>query len=87
MSYEVRLRREARKQLDALPERDYEAIAKAISTLKDNPRPPRVKKLADSGLWRLRVGQYRIIYALEDKTQSVTVVRIARRKEDTYKGV
>lgn len=87
MSYEVRLRRAAHKKLDDIPDRDYEAIAKAISILKDNPRPPRVKKLADSGLWRLRVGQYRIIYSIEDGPLLVTIARIARRKEDTYKGL
>jgi len=75
------------KGLDALSERDYEIVAKAISALEDNPRPPRVKKLADSGLWRIRVGQYRIVYAVDDATRVVTIVRVARRREDTYKGL
>lgn len=87
MSYEVRLRRVVQKGLDALPERDYEIVAKAISILEENPRPPRVKKLADSGLWRIRVGQYRIVYAINDETKVVTLVRVARRREDTYKGL
>jgi mRNA interferase RelE/StbE len=73
--------------LDALSERDYEIVAKTISTLEENPRPPRVKKLADSGLWRIRVGQYRIVYAIDDETRVVTLVRVARRREDTYKGL
>lgn len=87
MSYEVRLRRAAQKELDALSGPDYEAIAKAISTLEQNPRPPRVKKLADSGLWRIRVGQYRVVYAIDDEPRVITVVRVARRKENTYKGL
>ena len=87
MGYEVRLRRAAQKELDALPEQDYEMVAKVICTLEENPRPARVKKLADSGLWRIRVGQYRIVYAVDDEAQLVTVVRVARRKEDTYKGL
>ncbi len=87
MSYEVRLRRAAQKELDALSGPDYEAIAKAISTLEQNPRPPRVKKLADSGLWRIRVGQYRVVYAIDDESRVITVVRVARRKENTYKGL
>ena len=87
MSYEVSLRRVVQKGLDALSERDYEIVAKAISALEDNPRPPRVKKLADSGLWRIRVGQYRIVYAVDDATRVVTIVRVARRREDTYKGL
>ena len=87
MTYEARLRRAAQKVLDSLPDQDYGRIAEAISTLEGNPRPPRVKKLADSGLWRIRVGQYRIVYAIDDEAQLVTIVRVARRKEDTYKGL
>ena len=87
MSYEVGLRRAAQRGLDALPERDYEMVAMAISALKENPRPPRVKKLADSGLWRVRVGQHRIVYSIDDEAQSVMIVRVARRKEDTYRGL
>lgn len=85
MSYKVELRRAACKELDALLGQDYEAVAKAISALEQEPRPPRVKKLAESGLWRIRVGQYRIVYAINDEAQLVTLVRVARRREDTYK--
>ena len=87
MSYEVILRRAAQKGLDAIPAKDYETVARTISTLEENPRPPRVKKLAESGLWRIRVGHYRIVYALDDEARLVTIVRVARRKEDTYKGL
>ena len=87
MRYEVRLRRAAQKELDSISGRDFEAIAGAISTLEQNPRPPRVKKLADSGLWRIRVGQYRLVYAIDDISRVIAIVRIARRNEDTYKGL
>ncbi len=87
MGYEVRLRRAAQKELDAVLEQDYERLAEAIGTLKENPRPRRVKKLADSALWRIRVGQYRIVYAVDDEARLVTIVRVARRKEDTYGGL
>ena len=87
MSYEIRLRRVVQKGFDALPPRDYEILVKVISTLEENPRPARVKKLADSGLWRIRVGKYRIVYAIDDKTKVVTLVRVVRRKEDTYKDL
>lgn len=85
MSYEVRLRRAAQKGVDEFAGKDYERVSQAISTLEKNPRPPRVKKLADSGLWRVRVGKHRIVYAIDDEARLVTIVRIARRKEDTYK--
>ena len=87
MRYEIKLRRVVQKGLDALPQRDYKIVARVISTLEENPRPPRVKKLADIGLWRIRVGKYRIVYAVDDKTRVITLVRVARRKEDTYKGI
>ena len=87
MSYQIELRRVAQKQLDQLPEREYKAIAEIISSLAQKPRPLRVKKLADSGLWRIRVKKYRVVYAIDDEAQMVTIVRIARRREDTYKSL
>jgi len=85
VSYQVRLRRTARKQLDGLIGRDYQAVARVILVLEQQPRPPRVKKLAESGLWRIRVGQYRVVYNINDEERLVIVVRVVRRKEDTYK--
>jgi len=85
VSYQVRLRRIAQKQLDAIVGQDYQTVARAISALEQEPRPPRVKKLALSGLWRIRVGRYRIVYAIDDKKSLVIVVRVAKRTEDTYK--
>ena len=87
MSYKVELRHAVQKELDALSERDYKAIARLISFLEQKPRPPRVKKLAESGLWRIRMKQYRIVYAIDDEAKLVTIVRIARRREDTYKSL
>jgi len=87
MSYQIIVRRAARKQLDALSERKYDMAAKAISSLSQNPRPPRVKKLAESGLWRVRTGRLRIVYAIDDRASTVTVVRVAVRREDTYRGL
>ena len=87
VSYQVRLRRAAQKQLDRLIGRDYQAIARAISALEQEPRPPRVKKLAESGLWRIRIGQYRIVYNIDDEEYLVIVARASRHTEDTYKRV
>ena len=85
MSYQVRLRRAAQKQLDKLTEHDYEVVAEAISALEQEPRPPRVKKLAASDLWRIRVGHYRVVYNINDEERLVIVVRVAKRTEDTYR--
>jgi len=87
VSYQVRLRRAAQKQLDKLTRRDYQAVARVISALEQEPRPKRVKGLAESGLWRIRVGQYRVVYHINDEERLVIVVCVARRTEDTYKGL
>ncbi len=69
----------------SLPKEAQVTVARSIDRLGNTPRPPRVKRLAESSLWRVRVGQYRIVYAVDDAAQVVTVVRVARRQEDTYK--
>ena len=84
MNYQVRLRRVAQKQLDKLAEKDYEIVAQAISVLEQEPRPRRVKKLAEGGLWRVRIGFFRVVYNIVDEERLVIVVRVARRTEDTY---
>jgi len=85
VSYKVKIRSAAQKDMNALIGQEYEAVAKAISALEKNPRPPRVKKLAESGLWRVRVKKCRVVYAINDTAGEIIVVRVARRSEDTYK--
>jgi mRNA-degrading endonuclease RelE of RelBE toxin-antitoxin system len=87
LSYLIKLRLSAQKDLNDLTGQDYKAVARIISSLEDNPRPNSVRKLAESGLWRVRVGKCRIVYAIDDKTREVIVVRVVRRSEDTYKGL
>lgn len=87
MSFEVRIRAAARKELDALSDKNYQRVNKTLLGLEQNPRPAKVKKLAGSGLWRVRTGYYRVVYAIDDAARVVIIVRIARRSEDTYKGL
>ena len=87
MSYEVKIRSAAQKDLDTFTGKEYLAVAEAISALEETPRPPKAKKLADSGLLRVRVKKCRVIYAVNDSAKEIVVVRIARRSEDTYKGL
>ena len=87
MSYRVKIRSDAQKDLDAFTGREYLAVAEAISALEATPRPPGAKKLAESGLWRVRVKKCRVIYAINDTSEVIIVVRVARRSEDTYKGL
>ncbi len=87
MGYLVKLRPAAQKELDAVLQKDYSAIDEIISGLEADPRPRGVKKLADSGLWRVRVRDYRVVYTINDKDKTVTIVRVARRREDTCRGI
>lgn len=84
MSYEVLLRRDAQKELNAIRGRDYQAVARAVSSLREDARPPGAIKLKGSGLWRVRVGRYRLVYGIDDAKRLVIVVRVTRRREDTY---
>ena len=87
MGYEVKIRSAAQKGLDSLTGKEYLLVAEAISALEETPRPPKVKKLADSDLWRVRVKKCRVIYAINDTAKEIIVVRVARRSEDTYKEI
>jgi len=87
LAYRVEIRPTAQKQLLSLPKEAQLKIASSIDQLKDVPRPPKVKKLAEGDLWRIRVGHYRVVYAVDDETRLIIVVRVAWRKENTYRGL
>jgi len=55
--------------------------------LENNARPTGCKKLRETRLWRVRVGRYRMVYAIDDKAKVATVVKVAIRMQDTYKGL
>ncbi len=86
MAYKIEIRAAAQKQVLSLAREAQVEIARSIDSLGNTPRPRRVKKLAESGLWRIRGGQYRVVYAIDDEAKVVTIVRVAPRREDTYKG-
>lgn len=79
--YQRELRRRAQRVLDRLPKSDFQAVVEAIKELAQTPRPRGVEKVKSTGLWRIRQGDYRIIYSIDDNQQLVTVVRIGHRKE------
>jgi mRNA interferase RelE/StbE len=56
----------------------------AIFALSENPRPPGCRKLSGSGRWRLRVGEYRVLYTISDAYREIMVERIERRTTHTY---
>ena len=81
MIYEVLIRRRAAKQLDELPLRDYERVKRSISSLGDNPRPPGCLKLTGRPGWRIRIGDFRVIYEVDDRDRTVTVLDIGNRRD------
>ncbi|HOT93146.1 MAG TPA: type II toxin-antitoxin system RelE/ParE family toxin [Anaerolineae bacterium] len=79
------LDRRAQRELDRVPEPDYGRVAAALLRLEENPRPPGCRKLRGLEGWRVRVGNWRVIYHINDSQQIVTIVSIKRRREDTYR--
>lgn len=84
MSYTVLVERYAQKQLLKLEKRAIPAIKVTIAQLAENPRPPGYIKLKGEEAYRIRVGNYRIIYEIDDDKVVVIVVTIGHRK-DIYK--
>ena len=83
-SYSVQIKRSAAKELEAIPLKDRRRIVARIETLRDNPRPPGCEKLSAEEKYRLRQGDYRILYEILDRELVVTVVRIGNRR-DVYR--
>jgi mRNA interferase RelE/StbE len=80
--YTIVFTRSARKELQALPQSIAERILDKVELLTSNPRPPDCKKLQGaSHLWRIRVGDYRVIYNVIDENQVVDILVIRHRKE------
>ena len=84
--YRVDLKPRAQREFDRLPSGDQARILAALVALADQPRPRRSAKLTGS-IYRLRVGPFRIIYAVFDRHQLVLVGKIARREKDTYDDI
>ena len=81
MAYEVRITGSAEKELKKLTVGIRNRLYARMLELGDDPRPPGVKKLEGEELYRVRIGDFRIIYAIQDKELIVLIVKIANRKE------
>ena len=81
MRYQVLILRRAQKALADLPKGDYERVRDAVATLAENPRPNGSKKLAGRKGWRIREGDYRVIYEVDDANRQVTVLDIGHRRD------
>jgi mRNA interferase RelE/StbE len=87
--YQIRIGRRVRKEMARLPRQDQARILAAIKALAGDPRPAgcRPVKGARQGAYRVRVGDYRVIYVVWKDEQVIIVARVARRSESTYRGL
>lgn len=84
--YAITVKKSAQKELASIPTNFQSRIILAIDNLAEDPRPDGVKKLKLSqDLWRIRVGDYRVIYTIEDQLQILEIQKIGHRK-DIYKS-
>ncbi|MCX5749445.1 MAG: type II toxin-antitoxin system RelE/ParE family toxin [Candidatus Saganbacteria bacterium] len=79
--YGVVVERKAAKEIESLPAEAIQRITDAIESLKANPRPRGVKKLSGEDGWRIRIGDYRILYTIDDGQRLVAVYRVKHRRE------
>ena len=87
MVYRIEIISTAQRQILSLSRKAQIEVAQAIDRLANAPRPSRCRKLRGVALWRLRLGHYRVVYAIDDKASLVTVIKVALRREDTYQGL
>jgi mRNA interferase RelE/StbE len=80
--YEVYLERAAERDLRRLSVEEFHRIIPRIKALAENPRPSGSRKLSGSrNDWRIRVGEYRVVYEIEDDAEEIRVMRIRHRRE------
>ena len=85
MNYQITIENKVEKETRKIPKSDMQKIDQTISTFADNPRPQGCLKLTDKEGYRVRVGNYRILYKIDDKSKIVIIYRIKRKSETTYK--
>lgn len=81
MTYEIFIEKRAQQALSRIAKPDQDRIAAAIRRLADEPRPDGVKKLSGREAWRIRVGDYRILYEIDDEQLVILIIDIGHRRE------
>jgi mRNA interferase RelE/StbE len=84
MTYTVLILRRAQRELQRLPQEDYERVREALRGLAQHPRPPGCLALTGRAGWRIRIGDYRVIYEIDDVQHTVTIVHVGHRR-DVYR--
>jgi mRNA interferase RelE/StbE len=81
MTYTVSILRRAQKELQRIAQEDYERVCEAMRSLAHNPRPIGCLALTGRTGWRIRVGDYRIIYEIDDAQYTVTILHVGHRRD------
>jgi len=81
MKFQTILPRSVQKELDRLPDEIANRILTRLSGLESDPRPADVKKLKGRPAWRIRVGDYRVIYEIHDRVLQIIVITVGHRRE------
>lgn len=79
--YELRFKPSVAKDLRDIPHADVQRILSRIETLRDDPRPPGSEKLSAQERYRLRQGDYRILYTIDAQEVRVEIVKVGHRRE------
>lgn len=80
-SYKLSIRRSAEKEIIGLPKEDRHRVVTRIHKLATDPRPHRSEKLKGDDTYRVRQGDYRIIYIVADEERLVTIEKVGHRRE------
>jgi len=81
MSYSVSILPRAQKELGQVESPTFERVCDAIRALGSGPRPPGCRKLVNREGWRIRVGDYRVIYGIDDTAHAVLVLHVGHRRD------
>lgn len=79
--YKIFIKKSAANELENIPKKDLQKIVKRIQSLAENPRPRGFQKLSAQERYRIRQGNYRIVYSIEDKELAVQIFKIGHRQE------
>jgi mRNA interferase RelE/StbE len=85
LSYKIIIEKKACKEAEKIPTKYRASVDKAILSLTPNPRPYGSKKLTEKEGYRIRVGDYRILYTIDDEAKVVVVYRIKIKGKSTYR--
>jgi mRNA interferase RelE/StbE len=80
-SYSLRFKKSAERELRKIPKADLQRITQRIKELAANPRPSGSEKLAGQDSYRIRQGDYRIVYTVDDDQRLVEIIKIGHRRE------